>query len=403
MKKENVLNSLVGSEPRSSAISSLLPMMGALFVIFLVTGIALPALPLYVHDTLGLGAFAVGLVGGVQFLASLVSRVWAGVFSDKRGPKQAVIVGLSLAVASGFLYLSSTRFAGSPGAAVILLLIGRGVLGAAESFVIVGAQSWGLALAGSSNTGRVIAWLGMAMYGAFAAGAPLGSALFQNFGFAAIAIATVVTPVAAAGLIGLIEPVELKPRQRASAMEVAKAIWAPGAALALSSVGFGVMTAYAVLLFVERGFEPAWLSYTIFAAAFMAARLWLGSLPDRRGGGRVATAFILVEAIGFLVIWASKWSSLAFLGAALVGFGYSLVFPGLGVEAVRRAPPEARGVAVGVYTAFLDVALGILIPLLGLVGARSGLGSIFFISAALTLLSAPIAASLGKRKAGARD
>ena len=51
---------------------------------FLVTGIALPALPLHVHQRLGLGAFAVGLVSGAQFAASLFSRVGSGAFSDAR-------------------------------------------------------------------------------------------------------------------------------------------------------------------------------------------------------------------------------------------------------------------------------------------------------------------------------
>src|SRR6185436_9091343 len=41
-------------------------------------GVALPVLPLHVHGGLGLGTFVVGLVTGSQFVASLVSRVWAG-------------------------------------------------------------------------------------------------------------------------------------------------------------------------------------------------------------------------------------------------------------------------------------------------------------------------------------
>ena len=40
---------------------------------FLVIGLALPVLPLHVHQELGLGTFVVGLVTGSQFAASLVS------------------------------------------------------------------------------------------------------------------------------------------------------------------------------------------------------------------------------------------------------------------------------------------------------------------------------------------
>src|SRR3954469_21922606 len=71
--------------------SALLPIMTAVFVAFLVTGIAMPVLPLHVHEGLGLGTFVVGLVAGAQFTASLLSRFWSGSYADSRGGKRAVV------------------------------------------------------------------------------------------------------------------------------------------------------------------------------------------------------------------------------------------------------------------------------------------------------------------------
>ena len=48
---------------------ALLPIMGVVFVAFLVVGVALPVLPLHIHNGLGLGTFVVGLVAG-RFLQS---------------------------------------------------------------------------------------------------------------------------------------------------------------------------------------------------------------------------------------------------------------------------------------------------------------------------------------------
>src|SRR5256886_6038756 len=146
-----------------ASVPALLPIMGSVFISFLIIGVAMPVLPLHVHQGLGLGTFVVGLVAGSQFAASLVSRVWAGRHADTRGAKHAVVTGLVAAVAAGLLYLLSLRFVSMPAVSVTILLLGRALLGAGESFVITGAQTWGLVLGGSKNTGMVLAWAGTAM------------------------------------------------------------------------------------------------------------------------------------------------------------------------------------------------------------------------------------------------
>ena len=66
-------------ENQRTSVAALLPIMGAVFIGFLIVGMAMPVLPLHVHQDLGLGIFVVGLVAGSQFAAQLVTRVtsWA--------------------------------------------------------------------------------------------------------------------------------------------------------------------------------------------------------------------------------------------------------------------------------------------------------------------------------------
>ncbi|MDX8517461.1 hypothetical protein [Mesorhizobium dulcispinae] len=66
----------------SGTTAGLLPIMAAVFAGFLLIGLALPVLPLHLHDRLGFGPFAVGLVTGSQFVASLLSRIGAGNYAD---------------------------------------------------------------------------------------------------------------------------------------------------------------------------------------------------------------------------------------------------------------------------------------------------------------------------------
>ena len=178
------------------SVATLLPIMGVVFIAFPIIGMAMPVLPLHVHHDLGLGTFVVGLVTGSQFAASLFSRVWAGNRADTRGAKQAVIAGLVASAVAGLLYLLSLRFVDRPTISVAILLLGRAVLGAGESFIITGAQTWGLALVGTRNAGKAIAWMGTAMFAAFALAAPVGTTLYGAYGFAAIALATTLAPLA---------------------------------------------------------------------------------------------------------------------------------------------------------------------------------------------------------------
>jgi MFS family permease len=378
------------ASPRITA--TLLPIMGVVFVAFLVIGVALPVLPLHVHNGMGFGTFVVGIVAGSQFAASLISRPWAGRFSDSRGAKRAVIVGLLAATGSGFLYLLSLVFSSAPLTSIAILLLGRAVLGGAESFIITAAVSWGLALVDPRSTGKVIAWVGSAMFAAFAIGAPAGAALYAEYGFAAIAFATASAPLGTLLLVAPLPTVAPVPRTLLSFKKVLGAVWIPGFGSALGSVGFGAVTTFVALLFANRGWANGWLAYTAYATAFILARIFFSHLADAIGGAKVALVCAFVEAVGQALIWLAVRPELALVGAALTGFGFSLVYPGFGVEAVRRVPAQSRGLAMGAYTAFLDLAQGLASPALGLIAPR--LNVVFFASAISVLCAALVASWL---------
>lgn len=390
--------SLASPRPPSTAGAGLLPLMAAVFLGFLVVGIALPVLPLHVHQGLGQGTFLVGLVTGGQFAAALATRMWAGSYADTRGAKRSVLAGLLAASAGGLLYLGSLQLTDRPEASAAVLLLGRLVLGSGESFLITGALGWGLALVGAQSTGKVMSWMGTAMYAAFAVGAPVGTALFARHGFGAIAAATLLTPLLTLLLMLSLAAPAPTARLRPSFLQVLRSVWVPGAALALTSLGFGAVTAFIALLFAARGWSPGWAAFTAFAGCFMLARMALGGSVDRLGGLRVALVSVVVEVAGLLLVWSAAGFAMAVAGAALTGLGYSLVYPGLGVEAVRRAPPQSRALAMGAYTACLDLALGIGTPALGLLAGRAGLESVFLLAAVVVACSAVIIVPLMRRR-----
>jgi len=397
MTQENVHH---GAAPAPQATAEakpvlrLLPLTLTVFIGFLTIGLQLPVLPLHLHDTLGMGTLVIGLVVGAQFAAALLSRAWAGNFADMRGGKRAVMAGLVTAAVSALVYLLSLGFVASPVLSVWLLLVGRVLLAVGESLVVTGALGWGIGLVGPQHAGKVMAWNGIAMYGAFALGAPLGVALNSGWGFMGIVVASMFIPLLALAVVAGVRAVAPTATRRTPFYKMLGAVWVPGMGLAFCSVGFGVLTAFIALLFAARDWGDASLAFTAFGLAFIGARLLFGHLPDKIGGARVALVCVVIEAVGLLLIWGADTASVAYLGAAFTGFGYSLAFPGFGVEAVRRAPPQSRGLAMGAYVAFLDISLGITSPLAGVLAGGWGIGAVYLGGAIAVALSFGVALML---------
>jgi MFS family permease len=380
-----------------------IPVMAVVFLSFIIIGMALPVLPLHVHDVLGFGPLVVGVVAGGQFAAALISRFWAGRLSDSRGAKYAVVLGLIVSVIGGVFYIASLLVLDMAVLSVTLILIGRTLVGGAESLMITGGIAWGLGLVSSESSAKVIAWVGMAMFAALAAGAPLGSLVFERWAFFGIALVTALVPIAALVIIRRLPVLVPEVSRKAGISTVLGAVALPGLGFALSGITFGAVTSFLTLYFSVNGWNHGALAFTTFAVALIAARIFWSGLPDRFGGAKVALCCLVIQAIGLVMIGVAGSAGLAMIGAAICGAGFSLVFPSLGLEAVRRAPPASRGLAMGTYNAFLDLTLGFGSPALGWLGGAAGLGSIFIGSAVAALLAVPIALRLLYKPAAERD
>lgn len=374
----------------------LAPLCAMVFLEFLAMGLPLSVLPVRVHEGIGFGTFVVGLTVGAASWATLLTRHAAGTRSDRHGPRGAATLGLALSALAGLLYALSSAVPGRA-ASLAVLLAGRAVLGLGESLVVTGALAWGVALAGRERSGVVMAWVGIAMYGALAAGAPLGAALDAGAGFVGVSLASAVAPALGLVAAALVRPVEPTGGARLPFHRVAALIALPGAGLALTALGFGAIAGFATLLFRERGWGHAPLVMSAFGAAYVLARVAFGRLPDRLGGARVAAVSSAVAALGQLGLWLATSGEQAVAAAALTGFGFSLAFPSFGVEAIRRVPPQNRGVALGAYAASFDLAMGVGAPLLGAVVGVFGGSAAFAVGALGAAASLAIALSLTAR------
>lgn len=362
-----------------------------LFLSYLCVGISLPVAPVFVARELGLNNIWAGSSVGIAFLSTILTRGQAGSFSDRRGPKRAVAVGLSF-IAGALISIFAGLCVDIPPTAYTILIIGRIMIGFGESLVAVGVIGWGIGLVGPEQSGQVLALVGAALYGALGAGGPVGLLLFERIGFSGAMLVSLMLPAIGLLAIWRIPDVAVHPEaQRPSFLTVIRKIWLHGAVVCLQGIGFAVIGAFFSLYFADRGWPWAGMGLSAFAAGFVLVRIFFGHLPDRIGGLPVAICSLAIEMVGQLVIWLSPNPGFALVGAFLTGVGCSMVFPSMGREVVRLVAPHLRGTALGGFSAFQDLAYGLAGPGAGLLADIAGYPSVFLagcVSSALGLIIA---------------
>lgn len=362
----------------------------ALFLGYLAAGLPLPVLPLYMHEKLGFNSIVVGLVVGIQFVATVLTRGYAGRITDHNGGKRSAIQGACAIALGGALYLVAAIPEMTPETSLCVVIAGRLAAGFGESQFVTGCVSWSIASVGPKRAGMSMSWTGIAMFAALAIGAPIGMALYRLYGFETAMIACVAAPFLGATIAFGSTSYTFSGGERLPFYRVVRQIWREGFGLMLQGVGLSGLTTFASLYFAARQWNNAGLVMTAFGAGFIFVRVALGGLPDKMSGYRVALWSLLVEALGQTMIWLAPQEIVALAGALVTGLGCALIFPALGVEALKRVPPANRGSAMGAFVAFLDVAYGVSGPIAGVIAGQLGFGAVYLFGALSALLGAAL-------------
>ena len=375
----------------------------AIFLCYFTIGLQLAVVPRFTHLQLGYNAVLAGLAISVQYVATLLSRPIAGRMGDSVGAKYTTCSGLLVCATSGLFFLFSAWLQDDRLASFCVLLVSRLILGFGESWVATGATIWGIGRVGSASTAQVISWSGIASYGALAVGAPFGVWLENNVSVGAIGVVSVVAALGGFLWVSFIRSIPIQPGEGLAFRQVLGKVFPYGASLALGGIGFGTIASFITLYYASQHWQNAGLPLSLFGISFVAARLLFADTINKWGGYRVAIVSLAFECSGLIVLWLASVPGAAEAGAALTGFGFSLVFPALGVEAVRNVPTHDGGTALGVYTAFIDLSLGISGPIAGIIVLALGYPPIFLFAAAMAGSSMAILIMLYRKRAVANN
>jgi predicted MFS family arabinose efflux permease len=262
-----------------------------------------------------------------------------------------------------------------------MILVSRIFVGMGESFGATGSTIWGIGRVGTAHTARVISWNGVATFSALAFGAPLGIFLEKRFGLFSVGLGIATISGLSIALARMVAPVTPKPGETLPTKHVFQKVLPCGVGLALGTVGFASIATFITLFYESQSWANGAWSLTAYGIVFVFSRLFLANSIYRFGGYRVAAVSFVVECVGLAWLGLAGSGVQALLACAVVGLGFALIFPALGVEAVMRVSESNRGSALGPYSLFTDCALAVTGPIGGILAKEWGFRSVFLFAA----------------------
>lgn len=348
-------------------------LIGATFLGFLGIGAVLPALAPHIHNDLGGSDRTVGFVIGIFSFVALFSRFASGPLTDRRSRKAAFLTGLLSCAVAGVAYLLPLGIAG--------VYAGRILQGFGEACLYTGAAAWVVEAGGIRRTGQALGYLSSGIWGGVAAGPVAGHWLGS---FERAALLQAITALAAFA-IALRIPDDYKPSpHRAPRRWLPSYLIAPGLAVGFVNVHYPVVAGFLILHLSRSGNSGA-LAFSAYAGFILLSRFFLGGLPDRIHPAITFYGGLVLMALGLLIIAWGPGSILAVVAAAILGLGFSFPWSSIASTVMKQIPPQERGSAVGVLSAFFDLFVGLSSFLAGAVSASYGYSAAFLIAAAALL------------------
>ncbi|UAY56315.1 MFS transporter [Arachidicoccus terrestris] len=391
----------------SGAFNTSLKLKIASYVLFtffgyLCIGLPLAILPIFITKTLGYSTIMAGIVISLQYVATFLTRGWSGTLIDKYGPRLSVYISMSCLALSGVLLYLTYLSRSQAFLSLLILIIARLITGCGEGFIGASPITWAMLVAGEKQTATIISYNGIASYGGLALGATLGVYLNQHIGMYAIAFLTLLMGALgyflAARRPNVIAPASDQTTANPTSFLTVLIKVAPyGICLMLAGLGFGTISNFITLYYDHFHWDHAALCLTVFSVLFIVGRMFFSNAINDYGGVKVAMACLACETIGLLVLALFQQPYFALAGAAITGFGFSLMFPSLGVEAVKLFSSDRSGAAIAAYGLFIDISLGITGPLIGGLIESFGIEYMFSFTTVIVFAGLIVCSSLNRK------
>ncbi|MBC6448736.1 MFS transporter [Actinokineospora xionganensis] len=359
---------------------------------FTAVGVAIYTLPLYVTGPVGSDTAGAGLAFGAFAVSALILRPFAGRLSDRIGRRVPLVGGALLAAVA----LALTPLADTLLSVVALRL----ALGVAEAAFVVAGFAALADLAPPSRLGEALSYNSLGLYLGLALGPPLGELLLERGSFTVAWVgAAVVVGLSALAVLGIGETRAPTEPTSGPVQLIHRGALAPGIGFFTSVMAMSGFLAFVSLHAREVGLAATSLPLFVYGAVVVVCRIVFAKVPDRLPSLSLASAALVVMAVGLstMALWTTPVGLIT--GAVLMALGITFSTPAFFSAIFSSAGPGDRGAAAGTASAFLDLGLGGGPILLGLVARSAGIPWAFGVAAGVALVGYMWTVTLLRRKA----
>jgi MFS family permease len=324
----------------------------AQFTFTLVFHILIPTLPIYL-SRLGSTETEIGVLIGIFFFSSLVSRPFVGKALLKTREKPFMIAGALLFVLTSVAYLSAPPF--------WPILIVRIFQGIGFAFFHTAAFTLIANVSSEAHRGRSLSYFYLAINGSGAIGPSFGMFLINHFNF------TVLFWICfSLSLVSLFITCKLRSRQITPLPDSTTEgnFLISRKALPPSLIGFfslfiwGALVAFFPLYAVDKGVANPGLFFTTMATMLVLGRGLGGKLLDLYSRERIIYPCLTLYIISMVILAFSKTLPMFILVAVILGVGHAFLTPSLVIYALERGGSSA-GPAMGTFTAMTDLGFSL--------------------------------------------
>ena len=349
--------------------------------------------PMVSYRALELGADAVlvGFIGSAFAIAPLIFAIVMGKWVDRGRDGTALLIGssVSMLVTVALVLVESLPF----------LFLAMPLLGIGHLFAMLGGQTM---IANRSEDKKYERNFGLLTFYAsvgHAFGPFVGGILADRGGIeveenSALIFAVVLFVLAALSVIPLAKKGKILQRdEQLSGSAVKKVLAVKGYKSAIFVAGSSTAVVDVILIFLpvlgrELGFGSAQIGIllAIRAVASMGVRVVLGRISDRYGMKFILNGGALITMLGTIALAFITDFTILAIAIAITGFAMGIGQPATMAWVSRISYPEHRGLAISIR--LTSNRLGqVLVPAVAGTIASAGIGSVFFLLAALQAAS----------------